>query len=207
MEKENIISKFDQRLKNQRSQIQVKISNLERLHQADISLYEKQLENERENKNKFSGFYRGDKYKDISVRLEQAKADKKSAFQLLQIRQDKKTDHLNQQKAEELQILSKAFSDDYKSLGLSQLKQSDDERIQDPMITSSKRIFNDITDSHLSYIQFIAYISLLMAMIIELLSFNLIEYIDRLQKLRIQKNTPEKSKVIPITSSAIITAA
>lgn len=206
IDKGNIISKFDQLLSNQRSQTQVKTVNLEQQHQTNISLYEQQLENERENKNKFSGFYRGDKYKDISDRLEQAKADKNAAYQLLQERQDTKTDDLNQQKSEELQILTQAFSEAYKSLDLSELKQSDDERIQDPMITSSKRIFNDITNSHLSYIQFIAYISLLMAMIIELLSFNLIEYIDRLQKLRTQKNIPEKSKVIPITS-ATMTAA
>lgn len=197
LKKTEILSKYKRIVEIKNNQANTNFINFGKQHQNTIDLYESQLTLERENKNLASGFFKGDKYKDISNRLADAKSAKNQEYKHLQENKDKEMKELNKLEIEELKTLSEAYSKNLESLDLNTLKKSGNERIQAPMLTNLLHIINDMVTSNISYIQLVAYTSLLMALIIELLSFCLVDFIRRLknQNINLVKNRRQPQSI------------
>jgi len=178
-------------------------ANIKQQYQKEIDLYEKQLVHERENRNSLTGFYMGNRYKDIEKRLMEVKKNRSHDYREIQKKTDARFESLNRKMNTEHQNSLDAYDKELGNLDLSKLHKSGDDRIQDPIITSFLNIHNNVITGKLTYIELIAFIALLLALIFECLSFNLLKFIDELQRKRLALINKQSSKSLNNTISII----
>lgn len=177
------------------------------LYQPQIDKYDAELTAEREDKNEFTGVFKGKEYEDIERLLNEAKTDLKASNNKSRNAFNNKMALLNNKMERELQALSDEYSNLHNNLSIDAIKASGNERIHDDMLVSSLKVFNGITISSAIYLHLIGFFALLMALIVESLAFALLQYIHRLQQELDDDDTPSTPQEVITSIPHLSTAA
>lgn len=176
-----ILNKFERLRASAESQYAQETQRSIELFQPQIDKYDMELTEERKDKNKLTGVFKGDEYKDIERLLNQAKDNLQQAQVKSQRTYNNKVTVLNSKMEAQLEALSDEFASLHQSLSIDAVQASGSERIRDDMLVSSLKVFNGITVGSAIYLQLIGFFAVLMALIVESVAFAILQYIHRLQ--------------------------
>lgn len=194
-----IFDRFEQLMQNAESQFAKETQRNIESYQPQIDKYDTQLTAERERKNRFTGEFKGQRYKDIERLLIEARGDLKAANLKSQRLFNNKIKLLNNKMEAQLEALSDEYSQLHNSLSIDSIKASGNERIHDEMLVSSLKVFNGITISSAIYLHLIGFFALLMALIVEFTVFAILQYIHRLRdELNDDSSTPPQDTLVSI---------
>lgn len=189
---EAIDNKFAKLAKLQEKKHAQDVKNINDSHQVQIDKYDQELTEEMEDKNKITKVFKGDEYHEIARKLAVAKKTKADELLLINRKNTVKINGLTNQMKTELDALDKTYLASLNNLSIEKIQLSGSERIHDQMIVSSLKVFNGVTNSNVSYIHLIAFLSFLMAFIVESLAFTVLGYIHSLQREEHEQiNPPE----------------
>jgi hypothetical protein len=191
-----VIGKFDNLSESLASQFAKESQQNIELYQPQIDKYDAELKVEEKNKNKFTGVFIGDIYNEILRKLTEAKDDLTQAHVKSQRSFDNKMAALNNKMEDELQSLSDEYTALHNNLSVDAIRASGNERIHDDMLVSALKVYNGITIGSILYLNLIAFFASLMAVIVELVAFAMLQYIHRLQHECDDDDTPPSSNVI-----------
>ena len=151
------------------------IAQINAAYQPQIDKYDTELTLEMDDKNSVTGVFIDKEYRAIQDKLTAAQASKKREVDAASSQYNMQVVGLSNQLTKQLNTLSQTYLDSLALLTVDNLQNSGIGRIHSPLITKSLNVFNRVSQSNIDYMYLIAFVSLLMAVIVESLAFSLIQ--------------------------------